>query len=85
MSASYGFLGEWEGPGVAERILDVRARAEARGIAAGVLSRSVEDSRQRRDQGFRMVGLGADMGLLIRAIRENLTALGIDRPLNLES
>ena len=29
LSASYGYLGEWEGPGVADRILDVRARAAA--------------------------------------------------------
>ncbi|HLK60482.1 MAG TPA: aldolase/citrate lyase family protein [Chthonomonadaceae bacterium] len=83
MSASYGYLGEWEGPGVAERILEVRAKAEAKGIAAGVMARSVEDSRRRRDQGFRMVGLGADMSLLIRAIRENLDALGHKTPLNL--
>lgn len=83
MSASYGHLGEWEGPDVAERILDVRAKAEERGIAAGVLARSVEDSLLRRDQGFRMVALGADMSLLIRAIRENLQALGSDRPLDL--
>jgi 2-keto-3-deoxy-L-rhamnonate aldolase RhmA len=83
MSASYGYLGEWEGPGVAEHILDVRARAEAKGIAAGILSRSVEDSLLRRDQGFRMVGLGTDMMLLIRALRENLEALGRKEALNL--
>jgi 2-keto-3-deoxy-L-rhamnonate aldolase RhmA len=83
MSASYGHLGEWEGPGVAERILEVRAKAEARGIAAGVMARSVEDSLRRRDQGFRMVGLGTEMGLLIRALRENLDTLGHHPPLNL--
>ena len=83
MSASYGYLGEWEGSGVAERILAVREKAEAKGIAAGVLSRSVEDSLRRRDQGFDMVGLGADMSLLIRALRENLDALGRTKPLNL--
>lgn len=76
MSASYGFLGEWEGPGVAEHILNVRAKADAKGISAGILARGVEDSLRRRDQGFHMVGLGADMPLLIRAIRENLDALG---------
>jgi 2-keto-3-deoxy-L-rhamnonate aldolase RhmA len=75
MSASYGYLGEWEGPGVAERILEVRQKAEATGIAAGLLARSVEDSRKRRDQGFNMVGLGSEMALLIRTIRENLEAL----------
>lgn len=83
MSASYGYLGEWEGPGVAERILDVRAKAEAKGIAAGVIARSVEDSLRRRDQGFQMVGLGTDMSLLIRAIRENLDALGSKPSINL--
>ena len=76
MSASYGHLGEWEGPGVAERILDVRAKADAKGIAAGVMSRSVADLLKRRDQGFRMVGLGADMTLLIRALTESLEAVG---------
>ncbi len=83
MSASYGFLGEWEGPGIAARILDVRARAEAKGIAAGVIARSVEDSVQRRDQGFGMVGLGADMSLLIRALRTNIAALGCEERLTL--
>ncbi len=79
MSASYGYLGEWEGPGVAKHILDVRAKAEARGVAAGLLARTVEDSILRRDQGFSMVGLGSDMAMLIRGIRENLEALGAGR------
>jgi len=83
MSASYGFLGEWEGPGIAARILDMRARAAARGIAAGVMARSTEDSVQRRDQGFGMVGLGADMSLLIRALRANMAALGSKETLKL--
>ena len=82
-SASYGYLGEWEGPGIAQRILDMRAKAEAKGVAAGLLARSVEDSLLRRDQGFNMVGLGTEMFLLIRAIRENLAALGHSPTLNL--
>jgi 2-keto-3-deoxy-L-rhamnonate aldolase RhmA len=79
LSASYGALGEWEGPGVADRILDVRAKAAAKGISAGIMSRSVEDACKRRDQGFQMVGLGADMPLLIRALREALTAVDASR------
>jgi 2-keto-3-deoxy-L-rhamnonate aldolase RhmA len=74
LSASYGYAGAWEGPGIAQCILDVRAKAEAKGIAAGILSRSPEETRLRRDQGFRMIGLGTDMTLLIRAIREHLEA-----------
>ncbi len=83
MSASYGYLGQWEGPGVANRILDVRAKAEAKGISTGVMARSIADSLQRRDEGFSMVGLGADMSLLIRAIRENLEALDRKETLDL--
>jgi 2-keto-3-deoxy-L-rhamnonate aldolase RhmA len=76
MSSSYGYLGEWEGPGVAERILDIRAKAAAKGIAAGIMARTVEESKMRRDQGFSLIALGADTTLLIRALRENLNALG---------
>jgi 2-keto-3-deoxy-L-rhamnonate aldolase RhmA len=75
LSASHGYLGEWEGPGLAECILEVRAKAEAKGIAAGIMARSPQDSILRRDQGFRMVALGTDTGLMIRAIRENLETL----------
>ena len=84
LSASYGHLGEWEGPGVAERILDVRRKAESRGIAAGVLSRSPAEVARRTNQGFNLVGVGADMGLLIGAIKDRLGAVGWDRPVNLD-
>lgn len=76
MSASYGYAGQWEGPGVAEHILRIRALAESRGIASGVLARSTPESLTRRDQGFRLIALGQDMPLLIRALRENLEQLG---------
>jgi 2-keto-3-deoxy-L-rhamnonate aldolase RhmA len=72
LSATHGYLGEWEGPGIAERILEIRANAARRGIGAGLVSRSIADAMSRRDQGFAMVGLGADTGLLIRAMSEAL-------------
>ncbi len=75
LSASQGYLGQWEGPGVAEQILNVLARAAARGIGAGVMATSLEDSLQRRDQGFRLIGLGSDAGLLIRSLNAALLAL----------
>jgi len=40
------------------------------------MSRSLEDSLLRRDQGFNMIALGSELGLMIRAIRENLEKLG---------
>ena len=76
LSASYGHLGSWDEHGVAEIVADIKTKAAAKGIASGILARSVADSVNRRDQGFQLVGLGADMTLLVRAIRENLTQLG---------
>jgi 2-keto-3-deoxy-L-rhamnonate aldolase RhmA len=78
LSATYGFLGEWEGPGVAEKILDVRERAAKKGIASGIMARSIEDAILRKNQGFNMIGLGSDAGLMIRSIEDTLKALGKD-------
>lgn len=75
LSASQGYLGQWEGSGVAEQILSVRRKAAARGIGAGIMATSLEDSVQRRDQGFSLVGLGSDTGLLIRSANAALLAL----------
>ena len=75
LSASQGYLGQWEGPGVAEQILGVLAKAAARGVGAGVMGASLEDSVQRRDQGFRLIGLGSDAGLLIRSVNAAMLAL----------
>ena len=76
MSSSRGFLGQWESPGVAEKILEIQTKAATKGIASGILSRSVDESIKRRDQGFEMIALGADVNLLIRAVRENFAKLG---------
>ncbi len=78
LSATNGYLGEWEGPGLAQQILDMKDKAKARGIAAGIMAQDIENSQLRRDQGFGMIGLGTDATLLVRALRENLRALGRD-------
>ena len=39
------------------------------------MATGIEDSRRRRDQGFQMIGLGADTGLLIRSLREAIEAV----------
>jgi 2-keto-3-deoxy-L-rhamnonate aldolase RhmA len=83
LSASFGHKGEWEGPGIAERILDVRAKAGAKGIASGIMSRSPQDTILRRDQGFGMIALGTEMGLMIGAIKDHLDAAGRQTTLNL--
>ena len=74
-SASAGFLGQWEGPGVAARLLALKDQARTRGKGCGIMATSIDDSRLRRSQGFQMIGLGADTGLLIRSLREAIGAV----------
>jgi 2-keto-3-deoxy-L-rhamnonate aldolase RhmA len=74
-SASAGHLGEWEGPGVAERLLALKDAAAARGVPCGVMATDLENALLRQRQGFRMIGIGSDTGLLIRAAREALGRL----------
>ncbi len=78
MSATYGFLGEWEGGDTATQNLEIRERAAAKGIVTGVVGTSLENAKERQEQGFNMVALGSDAGLLIRSIQETLLALGRD-------
>lgn len=76
MSASRGAVGEWEGPGVAEMNLDILRRAKDKRISSGIVSRTTEEAAMRRDQGFGMVSLGSDIGLLIRQIKSMADDLG---------
>lgn len=76
MSASRGAVGEWEGPGVADINLDILRRATERGVSSGIVARHTDEAIQRRDQGFGMVSLGSDIGLMIRQIKSMAGALG---------
>lgn len=76
LSASCGYLGDWEGPGVAETILRVRETAKRAGVASGIMSMSADDAVLRKNQGFDMVGLGSDVGLMIRSMESALRGLG---------
>ena len=78
-SASAGHRGQWEGPGVAEQLLGLKDTIRQAGKHCGLLTTSAENLLQRREQGFRMLGLGTDAGLLLRSLHEVLRALGRDR------
>jgi hypothetical protein len=39
------------------------------------MATSIDDARQRQEQGFRMIGVASDTGLLIRGATEALRAL----------
>lgn len=78
-SATAGHRGQWEGPGVAGQILALKDALRSAGKACGLIVRSPEEFDVRRGQGFQMLGLGSDAGLLFRGTREMLRAAGRDR------
>lgn len=78
-SASAGYRGQWEGPGVAEQLVQLKAKIRAAGKHCGVMTTSIENLLQRREQGFGMLGMGADTGLLLRALHQSLQAVQRDR------
>ena len=75
MSASYGHLGQWEGGHVAETIQKLREKAFSRGIVSGVLARDSGEAVNRRKQGIRMIGIGADVNLMMQSIRRTMDIL----------
>ena len=75
-SASAGYPGEWEGPGVADEILRIKDQIRARGFTCGIMATDSKNGQARLDQGFQMIGIGADAGLLIRAMTEMIQSLG---------
>lgn len=80
LSASYGHLGQWEGPDIKEKLLYICARAAERGIGSGIISLDPADACKRRDQGFSLIGLGSDAGMMIRSISGALSELGVTPP-----
>jgi 2-keto-3-deoxy-L-rhamnonate aldolase RhmA/quercetin dioxygenase-like cupin family protein len=81
-SSSAGYAGQWQGPGIGEQIQHVRDTIAAVGKTCGVIATSEANLLERRDQGFRMLGLGSDCSFLIRGMRTMLAAAGRDRKLD---
>ena len=78
-SASAGFKGQWEGPGIADQILALKETLVASGKSCGLLTTGHNDLSQRLNQGFRMLGLASDTGLMLRALHQALQVVGRDR------
>ncbi len=77
MSASYGYPGQWDAPGIPEHTQTVCQKALAKGIAPGILARNPIEAESRVAQGFQWVCLGSDTGLLIDGIKERMAAVGL--------
>ena len=75
-SSTAGFCGQWEGPGVSEALLAIKQTVRSHSKHCGVMTTSHADLVKRREQGFRMLGLGSDAALLFRSIADILTRIG---------
>ena len=78
-SSTAGFRGQWEGPGVARQILELNAVIRQAGKHCGVVATGPANLAERFDQGFRVLALGLDGGLLLRSLHESLATVGRDR------
>lgn len=81
LSSTAGARGQWEGPGVAEQILQMKDTLRRAGKTCGVIATSHDNLLERRQQGFRMIGVGIDSGLLLRSLRAALNVVGRDQPI----
>jgi 2-keto-3-deoxy-L-rhamnonate aldolase RhmA len=76
-SASAGYAGQWQGPGVAEQLLEINSKIRAKGKYCGIIAIDNEDVLRRREQGFRIIALGVDSGLLVRGLKSGLASVGL--------
>jgi 2-keto-3-deoxy-L-rhamnonate aldolase RhmA/quercetin dioxygenase-like cupin family protein len=81
-SSSAGYAGQWQGPGIGEQLLKVKDTIAAAGKYCGVVATSEANLLERREQGFRMIGLGSDCGFLIRGLHTMLAVAGRDRKMD---
>lgn len=82
-SSTAGHAGQWEGPGVAAQLLAIKDTIRRHKKQCGVLPTSNENLIERRDQGFRFLGLGTDAALLLRTLTGALAA--VDRETRLST
>ena len=78
-SSSAGFRGQWEGPGIAEKILELKNTIKNAGKYCGVVSTSNQNLTERLDQGFQMLAMGTDSGLMLRSLHESLKKVNRDK------
>jgi len=67
-SSTAGYAGQWEGPGVAEQLLALKDTLRRHGKHVGLIATSPENLALRREQGFQLLGLGLDTGLMMRGL-----------------
>jgi 2-keto-3-deoxy-L-rhamnonate aldolase RhmA len=66
---------------VAEQLLAIKDAIRRHGKHCGVITTSLDNLTLRQKQGFRMLGLGMDAGMILRGLHAALAHVGRDRPL----
>lgn len=77
-SATAGYAGQWEGPGVAEMILAMKDKIIKAGKYCGLVTTNLDDMDQRLASGFQMLAVGMDSSLLLTRLHQVLDHLGRD-------
>ena len=78
-SSTAGFRGQWEGPGISEKILELKNTIKNAGKYCGVVSTSNQNLTERIDQGFQMLAMGTDNGMILKSLHESLKKVNRDR------
>ncbi len=81
-SATAGYAGQWEGPGVAEMILEMKDKILAAGKHCGLVTTSLDDMDQRLAAGFQVLAAGMDSSLLLSRLQQILTHVGRQQDLH---
>jgi len=76
LSASAGYAGEWENEEIAAHLLAIKDVLQAAGKHCGIVSSGEADLKRRVDQGFHLLGIALDCGLIIRGIESALSVVG---------
>ncbi len=69
LSASMGLIGQRGHPDLAAKIAEAKAAADAAGKPCGIMASGPEQAREYAAEGYRIVGLGSDMGLLVKSAK----------------
>lgn len=81
-SASAGHAGEWDNPIVNDHINHVKELVIRSGKYCGILTKGGADLERRKKEGYQMLALGFDTGLLLKSLKHALAETGRHRTIN---
>ena len=75
-SASAGYAGTASEPPIVEKLDSIQKKLRARRVPSGILTFDTKDIPRRLEQGYRIIGIGFDTTLLIKALSDALADAG---------